>query len=103
MSRKEIHLDRNTIHCRQSGKFIIVHSEFHAQTTSEGDWIYEVSEIALNSQNIYKIFCDTNDIRIYYTHGDSNDAIDVIDDFNEVLEVINKITSKVINENSQTT
>ena len=44
-----------------------------------------------------------NDIRIYYTHGDSNDFIDVIDDFNEVLEVISKITSKVINENSQTT
>lgn len=103
MSRKEIHVDRNTIHCRQSGKFIIVHTEFRGQTTSEGDWIYEVKEIALNSQNIYKISCDMNDIRIYYTHGDSNDFIDVIDDFNEVLEVISKITSKVINENSQTT
>ena len=103
MSRKEIHVDRDTIHCRQCGKFIIVHLEFHSQTTSEGDWIYAVKEIALNSQNIYKISCDANDIRIYYTHDGSTDTIDVIDDFNEVLETINKIASKAINENDQTT
>ena len=103
MSRKEIHVDRNTIHCRQCGKFIIVHIEFHSQTTSEGDWIYTVKEIALNAQNIYKIYCDANDIRIYYTHDGSTDTIDVIDDFNEVLETISKITSKVIDENNQTT
>lgn len=103
MSKREIHVDRNTVHCRQCGKFIIVHTEFHSKTTSEGDWIYIANEIALNSQNIYKIFCDTNDVRIYYTYGSCVDSIDVIDDFNEILETINKITSKAINENDQTT
>ena len=106
MSRREIQqirVDRNTVHCGQNGVFIIVHEEVHDYNTPEGERVFKAKEVAIIAANIYKVSNDKDDIRIHYVHGDSTDYIDVIDNFNEVLDMIHQITHKPNTENNQTT
>ena len=114
MSKKEkekeivsIRADRSQIHCKLLGEFVVLHEENWEGTNEYDDRIERIYEIAYHVVRIKDIVClkhqvSENYTRVYLNNVKNLESVNVIDDFNELLELLN-YSNQQTNKNNQTT
>ena len=112
MSRREkeivsIRADRSQIHCKLFGEFVILHEESWVNTNEYDDRIEQIYKIAYHVVRIKDIVrlkhLELWDYtRVYLNNVKNLESVDVIDDFNELLELLS-YSNQQTNKNNQTT
>ena len=98
MNKKEkkvvsIRADRSQIHCKLLGEFVVLHEEIWVNTNEYDDRIERIYKIIYHVVRIKDIVClrhqvSENYTRVYLNNVKNLEAVNVINDFNELLGLL---------------